>query len=109
VLIRSVDTRHGPCESSARSPPIRTPEIEPADHNYRQALALAQELGVRPLQAHCPLGLGTLYAKIGQREQARAELSTVIQMYRAMAMRFWLSQAEARLAAVQMTRAGTIW
>ena len=54
------------------------PEIEPAEHHYRQALALAEELGMRPLQAHCHLGLGTLYAKTGQREQARAELSTAI-------------------------------
>ena len=33
---------------------------------------------MRPLAAHCHLGLGTLYAKIGRREQARAELSTAI-------------------------------
>ena len=60
------------------------PEIEPAEHHYRQALALAEELGMRPLVAHCHLGLGTLYAKTGQREQARAELSTAIELYRAM-------------------------
>ena len=60
------------------------PEIEPAAHHYRQALALAEELGMRPLVAHCHLGLGTLYARTGQREQARAELSTAIAMYRAM-------------------------
>ena len=29
---------------------------------------------MRPLQAHCHRGLGTLYATIGQREQARTEL-----------------------------------
>ena len=77
------------------------PEIEPAEHHYRQALALAEELGMRPLQAHCHLGLGTLYAKTGQREQARAELSTAIEMYRAMEMTFWLPQAEAALAEVE--------
>jgi tetratricopeptide (TPR) repeat protein len=74
------------------------PEIAPAEHHYRQALALAEELGMRPLQAHCHLGLGTLYAKTGQREQASAELSTAIEMYRAMAMTFWLPQAEGALA-----------
>lgn len=31
---------------------------------------------------------------------ARAELSIVIELYRAMAMTFWLSQAEAALAQV---------
>jgi hypothetical protein len=53
---------------------------------------------MRPLVAHCHLGLGTLYAKTGQREQAHAELSTAIEMYRAMAMTFWLLQAEVALA-----------
>jgi len=62
---------------------------------------LADELGMRPLQAHCHRGLGTLYATIGQREQARAELSTAIEMYQSMEMTFWLPQAETTLA--QMT------
>jgi class 3 adenylate cyclase/tetratricopeptide (TPR) repeat protein len=74
------------------------PEIELAEHHYRQALALAQELGMRPLVAHCHLGLGTLAAKTGQREQARAELSAAIELYHTMEMTFWLPQAEAMLA-----------
>jgi hypothetical protein len=53
---------------------------------------------MRPLQAHCHLGLGTLYAKAVMREQARAELSTAIELYRAMEMPLWLPQAEAALA-----------
>jgi len=76
------------------------PEGDPAEAHYRQALALANELGMRPLQAHCHRGLGTLYAATGQREQARAELSTGIALYRAMDMTFWLPQAEAALAQV---------
>ena len=56
---------------------------------------------MRPLQAHCHRGLGTLYATIGQREQARAELSTAIEMYQSMEMTFWLPQVETTLA--QMT------
>jgi tetratricopeptide (TPR) repeat protein len=74
------------------------PEIEPAANHFRQALALAEELGMRPLVAHCHLGLGTLYARTGQWEQARAELSAAIELYRAMEMTFWLPEAEARLA-----------
>ena len=74
------------------------PEVEEAEASYRQALALAEELGMRPLLAHCHLGLGTLYAKTGQREQAQAELSAAIDLYRAMEMTFWLPQAEAVLA-----------
>jgi hypothetical protein len=45
---------------------------------------------MRPLQAHCHLGLGTLYAKAGQPEQARTTLSTAIALYRALDMSFWL-------------------
>jgi class 3 adenylate cyclase/tetratricopeptide (TPR) repeat protein len=77
------------------------PEIEPAESYYRQALVLADELGMRPLQAHCHRSLGTLYAATGQREQARTALSTAIEMYRAMEMTFWLPQAEAALAQVE--------
>ena len=77
------------------------PESEQAEAHYRQALALAEELGMRPLQAHCHRGLGTLYAKTGQREQARAALSAAIELYRAMDMTFWLPQAEAALAQVE--------
>ena len=51
--------------------------------------------------AHCHRGLGTLYATTGQREQARAVLSTAIEMYRAMDMTFWLPQAEMALAQVE--------
>jgi class 3 adenylate cyclase/tetratricopeptide (TPR) repeat protein len=75
-------------------------EVEPAEAHYRQALALAEDLGMRPLQAHCHLSLGTLYAGIDQLEQARAELSTAIALYRAMEMTFWLPQAEMVLAQV---------
>jgi tetratricopeptide (TPR) repeat protein len=81
--------------------PQAPPELEPAAQYYRQALAPAEELGMRPLVAHCHLGLGTLYAKTGQRQQARAELSTAIAMYRAMEMTFWLPQGEVALAQVE--------
>jgi hypothetical protein len=54
-----------------------------------------------PLQAHYRFGLGTLYATTGQQEQARAELSTAINLYRVMEMTFWLPEAEATLAQVE--------
>jgi hypothetical protein len=56
---------------------------------------------MRPLLAHCHQGRGTLYAKTGRREQARAELSAAITLYRAMEMTFWLPQAEAALGQVE--------
>jgi tetratricopeptide (TPR) repeat protein len=77
------------------------PEVDEAAAHYRQALALAEERGMRPLQAHCHRGLDTLYAATGQREQARAALSTAIEMYRSMEMTFWLPQTEAALAQVE--------
>jgi Flp pilus assembly protein TadD len=76
------------------------PERDQAEARYHQALALAEDLGMRPLQAHCHLGLGTLYAQTGRREQARTELSAAITLYRTMDMTFWLPQAEAALAQV---------
>jgi class 3 adenylate cyclase/tetratricopeptide (TPR) repeat protein len=79
----------------------KPPERERAEAYYRQALALAEALGMRPLQAHCHLGLGTLYAKIGHLGQARADLSIAIELYKAMDMTFWLPQAEATLAQVE--------
>ena len=81
-------------------------QLDPQEHDqaheyYRQALALAEELGMRPLQAHCHLGLGTLYGKISRWEDGRSELNTATTLYRAMDMTFWLPQVEAALAQVE--------
>jgi tetratricopeptide (TPR) repeat protein len=84
-------------EIAARCEPAESAQ---AGDYYRQARALAEELGMRPLVAHCHLGLGTLYATIGRRTEARAALTTAVELYRAMEMTFWLPQAEAAL--VQM-------
>jgi tetratricopeptide (TPR) repeat protein len=73
------------------------PEVAQAEACYRQALALTEDLGMPPLQAHCHRGLGTLFAKFGRQEQARAELAAAVELYRAMEMTFWLPQAEAAL------------
>jgi len=77
------------------------PDVEQVEGYYRQGLALAEELGMRPLVAHCHRGLGTLYAKTDRRELARAALSTAIALYCAMEMTFWLPQTEAALAQVE--------
>jgi class 3 adenylate cyclase/tetratricopeptide (TPR) repeat protein len=85
-------------EIAARREP---PESDQAGDDYRQALALAEELGMRPLLAHCHHGLGTLYLKISRQDSACTELSAAIELYRAMEMTFWLPQAEAVLAQVE--------
>ena len=89
------------CTSLAPSMPTPIPpDAEQAEAHYQQALALADALGMRPLVAHCHHGLGRLYGQTGRGEQARAELSAAIELYRAMEMTFWLPQAEAVLAQV---------
>jgi tetratricopeptide (TPR) repeat protein len=85
-------------EIAARCEP---PEAMLAETHYCQALALAEALGMRPLQAHGHRGLGTLYLKIGRLEEARAKLAAAIDLYRGMEMIFWLPQAEAALAQVE--------
>jgi tetratricopeptide (TPR) repeat protein len=65
-------------EITARRDPLGHTQ---AEAYYQQALALAEELGMRPLQAHYHLGLGTLYSRVGRVQQARADLGTTIALY----------------------------
>jgi hypothetical protein len=58
-------------------------------------MALATELGMRPLVAHCHFGLGTLYRRAGVGVKAQEHLRTAATMYREMDMHFWLQKAEA--------------
>jgi tetratricopeptide (TPR) repeat protein len=82
----------------AHTPP---PDTAQAAAHYQQALALAEALGMRPLQAHCHRSLGTLYSQRGWVACAQAELTLAMQLYRTMAMPLWLPQAEAVLAQVR--------
>jgi len=75
-------------------------DAESGEAQYHKALALAEPRGMRPLVAHCRLGLGRLYGQTSRSEAARAALTTAIELYRAMDMTFWLPQAEAALAQV---------
>ncbi|HSF03131.1 MAG TPA: tetratricopeptide repeat protein, partial [Solirubrobacterales bacterium] len=75
------------------------PEVESADAHYGQALARGDELGMRPLAAHCHLGLGKLYRRIGDRARAEEHLTLAATMYREMDMRFWLERAESEMRA----------
>jgi len=72
-------------------------EVDIAQGHYRQALALAEALGLRPLVAHCHLGLGKLYRRTGKQQDAEEHHATATTMYREMDMRFWLGQAEAEI------------
>ena len=57
---------------------------------------MATELGMRPLEAHCHLGLGKLYRRRGECERARMYVATAAGMYRDMDMRLWLDTPGAR-------------
>jgi class 3 adenylate cyclase/tetratricopeptide (TPR) repeat protein len=72
-------------------------DAESGAAHYRQALALAQLHGMRPVIAHCHLGLGRLYRRTGQPERADENLDAAMMMYRDMDMGFWLEQAEAEM------------
>jgi tetratricopeptide (TPR) repeat protein len=74
------------------------PEPDQAEAFYREALTLADELGLRPLVAHCHRSLGLLHRDTGRLAEAHSELSAAITLYRDMDMTFWLPQTEDALA-----------
>src|SRR5262245_2769013 len=75
----------------AREEPL---DVEAATRDYREAQAIAEELGMRPLVGHCHLGLARLYRRMSKREQAQEHIGTATGMYREMGMVYWLAQAE---------------
>jgi len=74
-----------------------SPDVGEAENHYGQAIALAKELGMRPLMAHCNLGLGKLYRRTGKQQRAKEYLTTAMTMMRDMQMGLWLEKAEAEL------------
>ena len=72
-------------------------ERDQAIRHFETAQRLADQLGMRPLVAHCHLGLGKLYRRTGKREQAEEHLTTATTMYRDMGMTYWLDKAEAEV------------
>jgi hypothetical protein len=70
-------------------------QLAEAEEYSREALALATELGMRPLVAHCYLGLGKLFRRMGQGHEAQERVATASSMHREMDMRYWVERAEA--------------
>jgi tetratricopeptide (TPR) repeat protein len=68
-------------------------EAERRESHYREALTLAEPGAMRPLVAHCHLGLGKLYRRTGKGEQAQEHLTIATTMYREMDMTYWLGKA----------------
>jgi tetratricopeptide (TPR) repeat protein len=106
---RAVQLSHVQKESGSRAWALRVTGAiashrEPADaengeRHYSEAMTLATELGMRPLVAHCHLGLGKLYRRTGKRQEAQEHLATATAMYREMDMTYWLEQADAETVA----------
>ena len=71
-----------------------SPDLEKAAQSYGQALAIAAELGLRPLVAHCNFGLGKVARRRGERLMAQEHLTTAMAMYGEMGMNAWLAKAE---------------
>jgi len=61
---------------------------------YRKAMAAAEAQGRRPTLAHCHRGLGRLYSRTGNRQEAEEHFTVARTMYREMDMAFWLTQAK---------------
>jgi class 3 adenylate cyclase/tetratricopeptide (TPR) repeat protein len=70
------------------------PVLDRAEDSYRRALALARQLGMRPLQAHCHRGLGRLHARRGDSDAAAVELAAARELFQTMDMTFWLRETE---------------
>jgi tetratricopeptide (TPR) repeat protein len=71
--------------------------LEMAEGHYRKAMALASELGMVPLLAHCHLGIGKGHGRTINGLQAREHLVKAASLYRTLEMPFWMHEAEASL------------
>jgi hypothetical protein len=76
------------------------PDADSGEVHYRRARSLAEPRHMRPLVAHCRLGLGKLYRRTDKREQAQEHLATATAMYREMDMTYWLEKAEVEMKAL---------
>jgi class 3 adenylate cyclase/tetratricopeptide (TPR) repeat protein/ribosomal protein L40E len=68
-----------------------------AESQVRQALAGAEELGMRPLAARCHAQLGRIYQHVGSKARAEEHATVAGRMYREMGMTFWLHELKAAL------------
>jgi class 3 adenylate cyclase/tetratricopeptide (TPR) repeat protein len=68
-------------------------DAKSAQEDYASSVALASQLGLRPLVAHCHFGLGQLYRRTGASELARSHLELAFAMYQDMGMPYWLERA----------------
>jgi class 3 adenylate cyclase/tetratricopeptide (TPR) repeat protein len=82
-------------EVAARRQPLN---LEQAEADFGAALALARDLNMRPLQAHCYFGIGKIHAQAENLAEARAALQSAFSLYKACSMAYWSSKTEDALA-----------
>jgi hypothetical protein len=80
--------------AAAQTPPL----VDEAEAAYREALKMAQGMGMRPLEARCRLGLAALYQQAARAEEARAEVAAAVEGFHALGMQAWLARAESASA-----------
>jgi tetratricopeptide (TPR) repeat protein len=78
-------------EIAGRRDPL---DVETANGRYREAITMATELGMRPLDAHCRLGLARLYHRTGKQQEAEEHFTSARSLYREMGMVYWLENAQ---------------
>ena len=76
-------------------------DAERAVECFRGALTLATELEMRPLMAHCRLGLGEAARLLGDSTGAEAHLETAADLFGAMQMGFWEARSLAELGGLR--------
>ena len=77
------------------------PDVAAAEAHYAASTALASELGMRPLVAHCRFSLGKLYGRAGDR-RATEHLTTAMSLFHEIGMPFWFGEAEAEMRALEV-------
>jgi DNA-binding SARP family transcriptional activator len=68
--------------------------VDAADDELRHALDIARMRALRPLSAHCHVGLARISQRRDKYDDAREHLGTAITMYREMEMPYWVRRAE---------------
>jgi len=73
---------------------------------YADARIRGNRLEMQPLVARCHLGLGRLYARVGNESAAATELQRAIELMQTIDLGRWRSQAEGALASLGESAAG---
>ena len=72
-------------------------QTDVAERYYTESMALADELGMRPVLAHCHAGLAKLYRRVDKRTTSGEHFAAATSMFRDMGMTYYLEKAEAEM------------